>query len=192
MMQNSAIAGQRLLWRAGIEVMRSRGGGIVAGDEAWTFLSSPQAASVIDGLNRKGRSLGIFLMLMTQKIADVGTADMEGYLSRVGIMKLDDEREIEAALELCRMEKTDELVRLIRAAKPSPPDPGDPSRGIHPTPAKPSRMVFRDLAGRHGIVTVEPIPERYRMAFSTSRGDKAVREGRRRSVVAAQAGGQNV
>ena len=56
-------------------------------------------------------------MLMTQKIADIATADMEGYLSRVGIMKLDDEKEIDAALELCRMEKTDELVRLIRAVE---------------------------------------------------------------------------
>ena len=180
MMENSAIAGQRLLWRAGIEIMRASDGGIVAGDEAWTFLSSPQAASVINSLNRKGRSLGIFLILMTQKIADILTADMEGYLSRVGIMKLDDEREIEAALELCRMEKTDELVRLIRAAKPSPPERGDPARGIPAVPAKPSRMLFRDLDGQHGIVTVEPIPERYRMVFSTNRGDKALREAARR------------
>ena len=76
--ENSAIAGQRILWRAGIEIMKKAGGGVVAGDEAWTFLSSPHAASIIAGLNRKGRSMGIFLALMTQKIADIEMGDLEG------------------------------------------------------------------------------------------------------------------
>jgi hypothetical protein len=176
MTENSAIAGQRLLWRAGIEVMRKAGGGVVAGDEAWTFLSSPQAASIINGLNRKGRSLGIFLALMTQRIADVVDADLEAYLSRVAVLHLEDQREIEAALQLCRMEVSPELVNLIRSAKPVPPDRGDPLRGVPPRPARPAQMIFRDINGRHGVATVEPVLEPYRLAFSTNRLDKHARE----------------
>ena len=173
--ENSAIAGQRILWRAGIEIMKKAGGGVVAGDEAWTFLSSPHAASIIAGLNRKGRSMGIFLALMTQKIADVEMGDLEGYLSRVAVMSMDDRREIEAAMRLCRMEVTDELVEIIRTAGPVPPSAGDPSRGIPMTPARSATMIFRDMDGRHGVATVEPIVERYRKAFSTNRNDKIAR-----------------
>jgi len=173
--ENSAIAGQRILWRAGIEIMKKAGGGVVAGDEAWTFLSSPHAASIIAGLNRKGRSMGIFLALMTQKIADVEMGDLEGYLSRVAVMAMDDRREIEAAMRLCRMEVTEELIEIIRTAGPVPPSAGDPSRGIPMTPARPATMIFRDMGGRHGVATVEPIVERYRKAFSTNRNDKIAR-----------------
>lgn len=176
MVENSAIAAQRILWRAGIEIMRKAGGGVVAGDEAWTFLSSPQASRIIDSLNRKGRSMQIFLMLMTQRIADVVAADLEAYLSRVGVFHLEDKREIEAALQLCRMELRPDLVELIRNAKPEPADPGDPERGIPGRPARPSQMIFKDIEGRHGVVTVEPVLERYRLAFSTNRRDKERRQ----------------
>jgi hypothetical protein len=174
--ENSAIAGQRLLWRAGIEIMKTAGGGVVAGDEAWTFLSSPNAAEIINGLNRKGRSLGIFLALMTQRIADIDTADLEAYLSRVAVMHLEDLAEIEAALKLCRMESTPELVNLIRGAKPERPIAADPERRIPARPAKPAQMIFRDINGRHGVATVEPVVERYRLAFSTNRKDKVTRQ----------------
>ena len=173
--ENSSIAGQRLLWRAGIEIMKQAGGGVVAGDEAWTFLSSPHAASIIAGLNRKGRSMGIFLALMTQKIADIEMGDLEGYLSRVAIMAMDDRREIEAALRLCRMEMREDLVDIIRTARPAPPTAGDPERGVPGNPARPAQMIFRDMDGHHGVVTVEPVVERYRRAFSTNRKDKQAR-----------------
>ena len=90
-------------------------------------------------------------------------------------MAMDDRREIEAAMRLCRMDATEEVVEIIRTAGPVPPTVGDPARGIPGNPAKPATMIFRDMDGRHGVATVEPIVERYRKAFSTNRNDKLAR-----------------
>lgn len=171
MMENSAIAAMRLLTRASIEVLKRSGGGVLTVDEAWTFLSSPHAAATINGLQRKGRSLGVFLLMLTQRIADVMSAEMEGYISRAALAKMDDEKEIVAGLKLCRVEPRPDLIEMVRTAKPSPPQPGDPARGVPGQPARPAKMIFRDLKGRHGVITVEPVPERLRLMMSTNRRD---------------------
>lgn len=179
---NAAIAGQRLLWQAGIGMIKRAGGGVVGGDEAWTFLSSPNAASIIQGLGRKARSMRIFLMLMTQKVADVINAEFETFLSYRVVLHLDDQREIAKATALLGMENRPDIVDVIRNAKPSPFDPGDPATGKPPVPARPSQMVFRDMSGRVGVGSVEPIVEKYRIAFSTNPLDKERRKRMRGSA----------
>ncbi|HLH99331.1 MAG TPA: ATP-binding protein [Acidimicrobiales bacterium] len=186
MIENSTVAAMRLITRGCIEVLKRAGGGVLAVDEAWAFLSSPDAVKVINGLGRKGRSMGVFLVLMTQRIADVMTAELEGVISRVAIGQLADAKEIAAGLRLARMDVTDQLVGLVRSAGPTPPAPGDPRRGVPPVAAKPAQMVVRDLKGRRGIITVEPVPEQLRQAFSTNRRDKLAREAARQQLQVAR------
>lgn len=176
MMENSAVAAMRLLTRASIEVLMRAGGGALTVDEAWTFLSSPHAAAVINGLQRKGRSLGVFLMMLTQRLADVMSAEMESYISRAAIGMMQDPKEIEAGLRLCRMDVRSDLVDLIRTAKPEPPVAGDEARGIPGQPARAAKMVFRDLHGHRGVITIEPVPERIRRMMSTNRRDILARD----------------
>ena len=88
-------------------------------------------------------------------------------MSRVLVMKLNDEAEAAAALQLCRLEPTPERLAFLRKAGPRIGGKGVPSRS--------ALGIFRDLFDRHAVVSIGPIPEHVRLAMSTNRDDRQLR-----------------
>lgn len=165
-----ALAAVRLVTRASLELlMKSRGGTLVV-DEAWTFLGYSEGLAALQQLGREGRSMGVLPVFATQRIADVITRDMEGYLSRVFCMKLSEEREAVAALQLCGLEPTPARVQWLRTC--------GPVRGNEEVPDRPALALHRDLANRHSAVMIGPVPDEVRLAISTNPEDRAERERR--------------
>jgi hypothetical protein len=162
-----ALAALRLVTRASLEMLRE-GGGVMVLDEAWTFLGHPDGQAMLQQLGRESRSMNILPVFATQRVADIISRDMEGYLSRVFCFSSREEREARAALELCGLEPTDSQLSWLRNC--------GPVRGDDETPARPPMALHRDLKGRHGAVVLGPVPERARIAFSTNLLDREARE----------------
>ncbi|HVT77879.1 MAG TPA: ATP-binding protein [Acidimicrobiales bacterium] len=162
-----AIAALRLVTRAALEILlRARGGTLIV-DEAWTFLSSREGLSALQRLGREGRSQQVFPILATQRIADVMSADMLTYVSRALVLKMTDEREARAALEIIGLEPTPERIAYLRTIGPMRAD--EHHRGTPP------RGLFRDLYDRHASVLLGPTPTAAAAAFSTNPLDRAAR-----------------
>lgn len=168
--QRIALAAVRLVTRACIEVLASTSGGMIVVDEAWTFLSSSEGLATVQRLGRLGRSQNILPVFATQRVDDLlrPGVDMEGYLSRVFVLKLDDEREATAALKLCGLTPTAQRIAWLRQA--------GPRRGGDGMPARPAYALHRDLQDRHAAVMVGPVPTAARIAFSTNPEERAARE----------------
>ncbi|OLT37707.1 hypothetical protein BJF79_05705 [Actinomadura sp. CNU-125] len=133
-----ALAAVRLVIRASLEILIANRSGVLIVDEAWTFLSQAEGLASLQRISREGRSLNILPVFLTQRIADVVTKDLESYLSRVLVLKLNETREAETALRLCGLDPTPQRLAEIREFGPLPPD-GD-------RPARWARGVFRDRA----------------------------------------------
>lgn len=155
-----SLAAVRLVTRASMEILVGSGGGVMVVDEAWTFLSSSEGLAALQQIGREGRSLNLLPIFATQRVDDLlrDGVDMEGYMSRIMVMKLTDDREARAALKLCGLEPTDDRVRWLRAAGPKN---GRPAMGLH-----------RDLAKRHAAVYVGPIPPAAHAAFTTNPAER--------------------
>ncbi|RJL21209.1 ATP-binding protein [Bailinhaonella thermotolerans] len=168
-----ALAAVRLVTRAALEVLIAHQKGVLIVDEAWTYLSQPEGLASLQRISREGRSLNILPMFLTQRIADVVTRDLEGYLSRVLVLKLNERKEAEAALRLCGLRPTDQRLEELRACGPAPAADGKP--------AKWARGIFRDLYGRHSEVALGPTPAAAMQAFSTNPEDRRRRDAARRA-----------
>lgn len=88
--------------------------GVVALDEAWLFLQSGRGE--IERLGRLARSQRVFPMLFTQRISDMLSAGLEGYISRGFILAIQDRDEAIAACKLFKIEPTDARLAAIMAA----------------------------------------------------------------------------
>jgi hypothetical protein len=163
-----ALAAVRLVIRASLEILIANQSGVLIVDEAWTFLSQAEGLASLQRISREGRSLNILPVFLTQRIADVVTKDLESYLSRVLVLKLNEAREAETALGLCGLKPTAQRLAEIREFGPLPPE-GD-------RPARWARGFFRDLAGQHAQVALGPTPPDAAAAYSTNPEDRRRRE----------------
>jgi hypothetical protein len=166
-----ALAAVRLVIRASLEILIANRSGVLIVDEAWTFLSQQEGLASLQRISREGRSLNILPVFLTQRIADVVTKDLESYLSRVLVLKLNEKKEAETAVSLCGLQPTPGRLAEIRDFGPLPPE-GD-------RPARWARGIFRDLAGQHAQVVLGPTPPDAAAAYSTNPQDRRKREERR-------------
>ena len=163
-----ALAAVRLVIRASLEILIANRSGVLMVDEAWTFLSQPEGLASLQRISREGRSLNILPVFLTQRIADVVTKDLESYLSRVLVLKMNEKKEAETALRLCGLNPTANRLAELREFGPLPPENGKPARW--------ARGIFRDLAGRHAQVVLGPTPPDAGAAYSTNPEDRRKRE----------------
>lgn len=174
--QRIAMAAIRLVTRASIEILMrprtdgtvGRDGGVLVVDEAWVFLQHPSSQAVLDRLAREGRSMGLLLVLATQKVADVLNGGIAGYLSRVMALRLTERKEAEAALTLAGFEPTEDLIGFLHHDA----GPGDPQGK---SPGRPPQGLHRDAHGRRAIVELGPTPPRWALTLSTNPEDRAAR-----------------
>lgn len=169
-----ALSAIRLVTRASIEILARARGGMMVVDEAWTFLSHPAGLAALQQLGREGRSLNILPVFCTQRVADLLGSDMEGYLSRVFVMALREEREAKAALRLCGVEPTEGRLQWLADAGPQSGEGGE---------ARWAAALHRDLDNRHAAVLVGPVPQRVHQAITTN---PVERERIRRTLAAQQ------
>ena len=171
--QRIALAAVRLVTRTSMEMLAASQGGTIIVDEAWTFLSSSEGLATVQRLGRLGRSQNILPIFATQRVDDLlrEGVDMEGYLSRVFVMKLNDEREARAALRLCGLAPTTERIAWLRQAGPRKAENGLPGR--------PAFAIHKDLNGRHAAVLIGPTPPAAAEAFSTNPEERAKRQAAR-------------
>jgi hypothetical protein len=170
--ERAAIAALRLVFRAATEMLlRPSGsapgageqrGGVLIVDEAWTFMSSREGLAALHKIGREGRSQRVLPVLATQRLADVTTAELLSYVSRVLVLQMRDPDEARAALELCGLEPTEARLAWLADAgvvESTPTSPGRPPVGL-----------MRDIHGRHAGLVMGPTPERHRRAWSTAVG----------------------
>jgi hypothetical protein len=169
------LAITRLVTRVSLEALAATRGGAMFVDEAWTFLSSTEGLATLQRLGRLGRSQNLLPVFITQRVADIVKegVDMEGYLSRVFVMKLNDPREASAALRLCGLDDTQARIDWLRDA--------GPRRGRDGMNARPALALHRDLHGRHSAVLLGPVPPEAATAFTTNPEDRRRREAARES-----------
>lgn len=161
-----ALATVNLVTKAALEILIANKGGVLVLDEAWTFLSQPEALAALSRISREGRSLNIVPVFLTQRIKDVISRDLEGFMSRVLVLKLNEADEAKAAIRICGLEPTKDRLALLREAGPKPPDR---EKG---TPAVWAQGLFRDLKFRHSWVALGPTPQEAMDAWSTNPEDK--------------------
>ena len=166
----SSVAAVRLLTRAALEQMFQHGGGVLVLDEAHVFLGSEEGRAIIQRLGREGRSQQILPILATQRISDVLAegVDMGSYLGRVLVMKMTDDTEARAALNLCGLEATEGRLQMMRMFGPVRGERG-------------SYAFYRDLQDRCSLVGIGPIPTDIAELFSTNPLDRKAREERQRA-----------
>ena len=156
-----AMASVRLVCNAALESMFAAGGGVLILDEAHVMMGSQEGRKIITRLGREGRSQRILPVLATQLLADImeGDANMVSHLSRVCVLKMRDPREARAALQLLRLEATEDRLDWLTNAGPIRGERG-------------SLGFFRDLNERVSGFTVGPVPKSLEMLFSTNPLDK--------------------
>lgn len=125
-------------------------------------MGSQEGRKIVTRLGREGRSQRILPILATQLLADImeGDANMVSHLSRVCVLKMRDPRESHAALQLLRLEATEERVEWLSDA--------GPIRGV-----RGSLGFFRDLQDRVSAFTVGPVPKSLHDLYSTNPIDRA-------------------
>ena len=163
-----ALAAMRLVVRAAGEILANAGGGVLMADEAWTFLQNTSGLAALQAMSREGRSQNILPILLTQRVADVLSSDLEGYLSRVFCMKLSDPADAKAALRLCGLEPTPARLSWLASC--------GPRNATDENPARWSMGIHRDLRNRHAAVMIGPVPEAARYAFSTAPDEVRARQ----------------
>jgi hypothetical protein len=170
--QRIALAAIRIVTRASLEILARSGGGVFILDEAWTFLSSTDGLATLQQLGREGRSLNILPIFATQRVADLikEGVNLEGYLSRVFVMKLMEEREARAALTLCGLEPNQQWLQWLKKA--------GPRRAEGDVPGRAALALHRDLQNRHAAVMIGPVPAAAREAFSTNPEERRQRQAR--------------
>ena len=168
-----SLAAIRLVTRAALEILVASGGGVLVVDEAWTFLNSAEGLAALQQLGREGRSQNLLPIFATQRIADLlrDGVDMSSYISRVMVMKLTDEVEARAALQLCGLEATDSRIAFLRNCQAIP--------ATDVSALRPAMGIHRDLRGRHAAVYIGPVPARVHDAFTTNPEERRLRDERK-------------
>ena len=161
----ASIAAVRLITRAAMEQMLNTGGGVLILDEAHVFLGSQEGRSILQRLGREGRSQQILPIMATQRISDVLAegVDMGSYMGRVIVMKMTDEIEAKAALNVCQLQPTQERMDMLRIFGPVRGE-----RGAY--------AFYRDLKDRCSLIGIGPIPADIAQLFSTNPLDRKARE----------------
>jgi hypothetical protein len=165
-----AVAAMRLVTRASLEILLRNRGGVLAVDEAWTFLSSSDGRKALDRLGREGRSQGILPIFATQKVTDLVKegVDMETYVSRVLALKMTDPKEAAEAIRLVGLEATRDRIDWLARAGHIRKTPDNEGRG--------ALGMFLDVNGRRCAVMAGPIPASLELTFSTNRIDRELRD----------------
>lgn len=117
----------------------------------------------LNRLAREGRSLNVIPMFLTQRIADAINKDMESYISRVLVLQMKDPKEMKEAFRICGLKLTPERRKWVVEA--SGASTGDIPQGL-----------FRDLFGRHAVVTLGPTPGLAIEAWTTNPEEALKRE----------------
>ena len=88
---------------------------------------------------------------------------MGSYMGRVMVMKMTDDVEAQAALEVCKLLPTPERMAMLRQFGPIRGERG-------------SYAFYRDLLDRCSLVGIGPIPQDIAELFSTNPLDRKARE----------------
>jgi len=156
-----AVATMQLITRAAVEMLtsprtmpdgtlREKEGGTLIVDEAHAVMSGSEGITAIQRMARYARSQALFPILATQRLGDIATAELFGYVTRWLVLNMKDPKEAEAALRGLGIEPTKDRIEWLAQAgvvKPSGENPGRPPLGL-----------FRDLSGRHGPMVLGPVP----------------------------------
>jgi hypothetical protein len=110
LMQKVSLALVRMMVFGSAMALTGRGGAIHL-DEAWVFLGAGKAE--VERLGRLARSQQVLPELYTQRASDPLKAGLAGYISRGLILPIEDKDEARAALELFKLEATDERMARI-------------------------------------------------------------------------------
>lgn len=163
--QRIHLAAMRIVTRAALEILASGGGGILVVDEAWTFLGHPQGLNALQQLGRMGRSQGLLPIFATQRLADLRSAELESYFSRFFALRLTDQREATAALNMLGLTASEGRLGWLAQAGSKRPDDGE-------GPGRPAMALHRDLEGQVSAVLLGPTPRDAAAAFSTNLADR--------------------
>ncbi|WP_251153784.1 ATP-binding protein [Cellulosimicrobium sp. Marseille-Q4280] len=193
--QRVALALVRMMVFGSAMALTGRNGMILL-DEAWVFLGAGRAE--IERLGRLARSQRVFPMLFTQRVTDATNAGLAGYISRGIILPIEDPDEARAALELFKVEATEERMARItsRATKGEAGGTAwnwnsmralrDPESGVVDRGAV---GLYCDLSGR-AVPTEIVLPKAFLEMSSTTERDilarKATEAARAAKVAAAQ------
>lgn len=109
-MQKVSLALVRMMVFGSAMALTGRGGAIHL-DEAWVFLGAGKAE--VERLGRLARSQQVLPELYTQRASDPLKAGLAGYISRGLILPIEDKDEATAALELFKLEPTDDRLSRI-------------------------------------------------------------------------------
>jgi hypothetical protein len=124
---------------------------LVVLDEAWFLLASTQGRSLVNRFVRLGRALNVTVLLLTQKLADLG--DLSDLVGVSFVFGQDSDAEAARALDLLGLDPDDQgLIALVRSLR----------RG---------RCLMRDLDGRVGLMQIDPASADLLAAFDTTPED---------------------
>ncbi len=124
---------------------------VVAMDEIWFLLASPQGRQIINRLVRLGRAFNATLLLGTHRIGDLG--DLVDLIGVVLVFGQDSDEAASAALRFIGLDPTRELIGLVRELRAG-------------------RCLMRDLSGRVGEVQVDLVYPHLLQAFQTTPGQQ--------------------
>lgn len=109
-LQKVSLALVRMMVFGSAMALTGRGGAIHL-DEAWVFLGAGKAE--VERLGRLARSQQVLPELYTQRASDPLKAGLAGYISRGLILPIEDKDEARAALELFKLQATDDRLNRI-------------------------------------------------------------------------------
>lgn len=126
---------------------------LVVLDEAWFLLASTQGRALVNRFVRLGRALNVTVLLLTQKLADLG--DLSDLVGVCLIFGQDSDAEASRALDLIGLDPDDQgLIALVRSLR----------KGW---------CLMRDLDGRVGLMRVDPASDDLLQAFDTTPAETA-------------------
>lgn len=127
---------------------------IVVLDEAWFLLSSTQGRALVNRFVRLGRALNVTVLLLTQKLADLG--DLSDLVGVCFLFGQDSDAEAARGLDLMGLDSADlGLIALVRSLRKG-------------------QCLMRDLDGRVGLMQVDPASADLLAALNTTPEDASV------------------
>jgi hypothetical protein len=127
---------------------------LVVLDEAWFLLASTQGRALVNRFVRLGRALNVTVLLLTQKLADLG--DLSDLVGVCLIFGHESEAEAARALDLIGLDPDDQgLIALVQSLRKG-------------------QCLMRDLDRRVGLVQVDPASDDLLAALDTTPEDASV------------------
>ena len=126
---------------------------LVVLDEAWFLLASTQGRALVNRFVRLGRALNVTVLLLTQKLADLG--DLSDLIGVCFVFGHESEAEAARALDLLGLDSTDAgLIALVQSLRKG-------------------QCLMRDLDRQVALVQVDPASEGLLKAFDTTPAEVA-------------------